>query len=65
MFFIGLPGVGAGWVAASLHVYLRDTAQAVTVAMTLWFWMTPINSNPMSWIVRAYRERLLSTQWPS
>ena len=80
MFFIGLLGVGVGWVAASLHVYLRDTAQVVTVVMTLWFWMTPImineqqiperfrpliNSNPMSWIVRAYRERLLSTQWPS
>src|SRR5579863_10113 len=80
MFFIGLLGVGVGWVAASLHVYLRDTAQVVTVAMTLWFWMTPImineqqiperfrpliNSNPMSWIVRAYRARLLSAQWPS
>jgi lipopolysaccharide transport system permease protein len=72
--------VGVGWFVASLHVYLRDTAQVVTVAMTLWFWMTPImiaedkipeqfrpliNWNPMSWIVRAYRERLLSAQWPS
>jgi lipopolysaccharide transport system permease protein len=80
MFFIGLLGVGVGWFVASLHVYLRDTAQVVTVAMTLWFWMTPImiaedkipeqfrpliNWNPMSWIVRAYRERLLSAQWPS
>jgi ABC-type polysaccharide/polyol phosphate export permease len=80
MFFIGLLGVGVGWFVASLHVYLRDTAQVVTVAMTLWCWMTPImiaedkipeqfrpliNWNPMSWIVRAYRERLLSAQWPS
>ena len=30
------------WIAASLQVYLRDTAQVVTVFMTLWFWITPI-----------------------
>ena len=39
---LGLLGVGIGWVAASLQVYLRDTAQVVTVVMTLWFWATPI-----------------------
>ncbi len=42
MLLLGLLGVGIGWVAASLQVYLRDTAQVVTVAMTLWFWITPI-----------------------
>ena len=42
MLLLGLFGVGIGWVAASLQVYLRDTAQVVTVAMTLWFWITPI-----------------------
>jgi lipopolysaccharide transport system permease protein len=42
MFLIGLFAVGVGWVVASLHVYLRDTAQVVSVILTLWFWMTPI-----------------------
>jgi lipopolysaccharide transport system permease protein len=79
MFFIGLLGVGIGWFVASLNVYLRDTAQVLSVLMTLWFWFTPImineqqiperirplmNWNPMSWIVRAYRERLLSAHLP-
>jgi ABC-type polysaccharide/polyol phosphate export permease len=80
MLFIGLLGVGVGWIAASLHVYLRDTAQVLAVVMTLWFWITPImineqqipprfraiiQWNPMSWIVRAYRERLFLATWPS
>ncbi len=42
MLLLGLFGVGIGWIAASLQVYLRDTAQVVTVVMTLWFWITPI-----------------------
>lgn len=80
MFFIGLLAVGVGWIVSSLHVYLRDTAQVLAVVMTLWFWATPIMItekqipekfhtlialNPMSWVVRAYRYRLLSAQWPS
>ncbi len=79
MLFVGLLGVGVGWVVSSLHVYLRDTGQVLSIIMTLWLWMTPIMisedliparfrfiiiGNPMSWVVRAYRERLLSTQWP-
>lgn len=80
MLFIGLLAVGVGWIASSLHVYLRDTAQVLSVVMTLWFWFTPIMINerqipqrfrplvalnPMSWVVRAYRNRLLSARWPS
>jgi len=80
IFFIGLLAVGVGWFVSSLHVYLRDTAQVLAVIMTLWFWFTPImifeqqiperfrwliNWNPMSWVVRAYRARLLSSQWPT
>ena len=80
MLFIGLFAVGVGWFVASLQVYLRDTVQVLTVVMTLWFWFTPImisedkipqrfqsliRWNPMSWVVRAYRDRLLSAQWPS
>ena len=80
MLFVGLLAVGVGWFVSSLQVYLRDTAQVLSVVMTLWFWITPIMINeeqvpqafrplvfwnPMSWVVRAYRERLLSGAWPS
>lgn len=79
MVLIGLLGVGIGWIFASLQVYVRDTAQAVLVLLTFWFWMTPIfvtedqipvemrfiiQGNPMSLFVRAYRERLLSNSMP-
>lgn len=79
MFFVGLLGVGIGWIASSLHVYLRDTGQVLAVIMMVWMWMTPImispdqipdqvrflvNGNPMAWMVTAYRERLLTSQWP-
>lgn len=42
MFLIGLFAVGLGWIFASLHVYLRDTAQMLSVLLTFWFWLTPI-----------------------
>lgn len=42
MFFLGLLAVGVGWIVASLHVYLRDTGQVLSVVMMLWFWVTPI-----------------------
>ena len=75
MVFVGLLGVGIGWVASSLHVYLRDTGQVLSVIMQVWMWMTPImisadkipenyrfliTWNPMSFVVEAYRSRLLT-----
>jgi ABC-type polysaccharide/polyol phosphate export permease len=77
MLLIGMLAVGIGWFAGSLQVYLRDTAQIVSVVMTLWFWLTPIfifeqqyppelqwllEYNPLAYLVRAYRERLLSAR---
>ena len=79
MVFVGLLGVGIGWVASSLHVYLRDTGQVLSVVMQVWMWMTPImisadkvpenyrfliRWNPMSFVVDAYRSRLLTPAWP-
>jgi lipopolysaccharide transport system permease protein len=76
---IGLLGVGLGWVVAALHVFLRDTAQVVSVLLTLWFWMTPIFipptiypekarfllfANPLYYLVRAYRNLLLGSDMP-
>ncbi len=80
MLLIGLLAVGVGWIVSSLHVYLRDTAQIVIVALTLWFWLTPIfinetqyperlrfllRWNPLAYLVRAYRNLLLSDQMPA
>lgn len=80
MLLIGLLAVGIGWIVASLHVYLRDTAQVLIVVLTFWFWMTPIfiterqfperfrfllRANPLAFLVRAYRDRLLSNLQPS
>ena len=79
-FLLGLFTVGMGWIFASLQVYLRDTAQMVVVALTGWFWFTPIfidethfparvrflvDWNPMAHVVKAYRQRLLTTELPS
>lgn len=79
MFLLGLFAVGIGWIVASLHVFLRDTAQVVTVVLTLWFWATPIfitedqfpkrlrfllTGNPLSHVVHGYRELLLSSRVP-
>ncbi|MEO8128742.1 MAG: ABC transporter permease, partial [Bryobacteraceae bacterium] len=80
MAVLGLFAIGIGWIVSSLQVYLRDTAQLLTVLMTFWFWITPImideaqvpeqfrflmQLNPLVYVVRGYRERLLSFQPPS
>ena len=79
MLLLGIFSVGVGWIVSSLQVYLRDTAQVLTVVLTLWFWVTPIfifeqqvpenfrfliRYNPLAYVVRAYRERLLSYRMP-
>jgi lipopolysaccharide transport system permease protein len=80
LFFIGLFAVGIGWIAASLHVYLRDTAQMVSVVLTFWFWLTPImvpasaipgryrfllKLNPMYYAVQLYRQAFFTSQPPA
>jgi lipopolysaccharide transport system permease protein len=80
MVLLGLFAIGVGWIVSSLQVYVRDTAQLLTVIMTFWFWLTPIlvseqqvpeklrfvvRLNPLAYLVRAYRERLLSYRPPS
>jgi len=79
IFSIGLVSVGLGWVAASLHVFLRDTAQLLAVALTFWFWLTPVMitesqfppwahwllvANPLFYAVKAYRAILLRGVFP-
>lgn len=77
---LGLFAIGVGWIVAALQVYVRDTAQILSVALMFWFWLTPIfiseqqvpeqmrfivRWNPLSYMVRAYRERMLSYQLPA
>jgi lipopolysaccharide transport system permease protein len=79
MLLLGLFAVGIGWIVASLQVYLRDTAQMLSVVLTFWFWLTPIFiteeqiperlrfllfGNPIAYVVRAYRITLLSYRLP-
>jgi lipopolysaccharide transport system permease protein len=76
---LGLFAIGISWLVAAFQVYLRDTAQVVTVLLTFWFWLTPIfvdveniperfrfllRLNPLSFLVRAYRERMLTYRVP-
>jgi ABC-type polysaccharide/polyol phosphate export permease len=79
VFVVGLLAVGLGWIAASLHVFLRDTAQVVSVGLTFWLYMTPIFipedrfpawarfvlvANPLYYLVRSYRTVLLTQGAP-
>jgi len=76
---LGLFTIGISWMVAAFQVYLRDTAQVVTVVLSLWFWITPIfidmeqiperfrflpALNPLSFLVRAYRDRMLTHRMP-
>src|SRR5207237_4166567 len=33
---------GLGWIVAGLHVFLRDTIQALQIVRLFWFYFTPI-----------------------
>jgi len=71
--------VGLAWFLASLTVFLRDVAQALGLAMTLWMFLTPIvyppeaipshlqwmlNLNPMYLVVQGYRDAIIERQLP-
>ena len=70
---------GLGWIVAGLHVFVRDTIQALQILMFLWFWLTPVlytldrlpkniqffaKLNPMAIIVTGYRNSLLHLAQP-
>lgn len=77
---LGLLAVGLSWVSSSFQVYLRDTAQVVTVILIFWQWTTPIFIeearfpdkarlimvlNPITYVVRCYRDILLDAHAPA
>jgi lipopolysaccharide transport system permease protein len=80
MFMLLLFAQGLGWIVAGLHVFLRDTVQALQIVMLFWFYFTPIlytmdrvpanlrtvaGLNPMALIVTGYRSSLLHLAQPS
>src|SRR5215813_2882639 len=80
MFMLLLLAQGLGWIVAGLHVFLRDTIQALQIVLLLWFYFTPIlytiervpksfrflsRLNPMALIVTGYRSSLLHLAQPS
>ena len=77
---LGLLAVGLAWISSSLQVYLRDTVQVVLVILTFWQWVTPIFIqeslypakahlvvvlNPITYVVRCYRDVLLDAHPPA
>jgi lipopolysaccharide transport system permease protein len=74
-----LFSLGLSWFVSSVQVFLRDTAQIVTVVLTFWFWFTPImfdekrlqkwafvlRINPLAEVVTAYRKCFLSFELPT
>lgn len=71
--------LGAAWLIAALGVFLRDTAQGVTLVLMAWMFLTPIiypesavperyrlfaNANPFTALVRSYRRILLEGSAP-
>jgi len=79
LFLLFLLAVGLGWLVASLQVFLRDTAQVLSVLMVFWFWFTPIfyqvehvpspyqsaiRLNPLTHVVEGYRDLLLENVLP-
>ena len=71
--------MGLAWLFASLGVFIRDTAQALGLALTAWMYLTPIvypeqvvperyrgmlEANPFTALVRCYRRCLLEGAGP-
>ncbi|HET6975733.1 MAG TPA: ABC transporter permease [Pyrinomonadaceae bacterium] len=69
-----LFALGAGWLVASLGVFLRDITQGITLLLMAWMYLTPIiypesivperfrsfiNINPFTSLIRSYRRIFL------
>lgn len=69
---------GIGWLTSSINVFVRDVSQAVTVVLSVMFWLTPIIwpysmltgnlkyialLNPFFYITEGYRYVFLQKVW--
>lgn len=76
---LALFSLGLAWIAAGLHAYLKDTEQILSVALTAWFWATPVflpeafyrgrldpalDWNPVRYAVLGYRGAILGAEPP-
>jgi len=74
-----LIAIGAGWLLASLGVFLRDIVQGVSLVLMAWMYLTPIiypesivperfsrviPMNPFTPLIRNYRRIFLESQQP-
>lgn len=70
--------LGLSWMTSSLVLFVRDVGQAVTIALQLGFWFTPIvwnyrltpegmhwalKLNPVLYLVEGYRDALIYKVW--
>ena len=77
---LALLTLGLSWIAAALHVYLRDTAHVLRIILIGWFWATPVflpeafyrerfgavlEWNPARYAVLGYRSAILGGEPPS
>ena len=77
---LGMLTLGLAWIVAALQVYIRDTAQVLSVTLTAWFWLTPVflpesfyrgrldtvlEWNPLRYAVLGYRSAILGGDMPS
>ncbi|WP_225206445.1 ABC transporter permease [Novosphingobium huizhouense] len=71
--------LGIAYLLAALHVYFRDAEHLTGIAMMLGFYVTPVfyrpipagadlelltTANPLAWLLRCYREVLVSHHLP-
>ena len=67
---LGCFSLGLSWLVGSLQVFHRDLGQAMSAALSLWFWLTPVvwspemipqefrlilEFNPIYYVVEGYR----------
>ncbi len=70
--------IGTGWLTSALMVFVRDMKQAISITLTLFFWLTPIiwphtnltgkmrymvDLNPFFYITNGYRETFITQEW--
>lgn len=70
--------LGLSWMTAALAVFIKDTANIISVILQIGFWVTPIlwpiatvperyqplfKFNPMFYIVEGYRDTLINGVW--
>ncbi len=70
LFALSIFSMGLGWMFSALNVFYRDVGQVLSVALNIWFWLTPVvwtadmipekyriflQLNPMFYIVEGYK----------